>query len=83
MQARRASPRQVMTAIEGYLRDRPGAADSVEGVALWWLREAAVIASLETVREALSELEKLGTVRGQVMLDGRTIYQAAEGWPEH
>jgi hypothetical protein len=76
MQQRQASRLQIMEAIEGYLRDRPEAADSVEGVAHWWLRESGLHASLDEVREALDALERKGAVKSQVMLDGRLIYRA-------
>jgi hypothetical protein len=77
MRQRQASHRQLMAAIESYLKERPGAADSAEGVADWWLRETGLQASLGEVREALESLERKGTVTTQAMVDGRVIYLAA------
>ena len=79
MRLRQASQRQLIAAIESYLKERPDAADSAEGIASWWLVGSGLDASLVEVQEALESLERKGTVTTQVMLDGRLIYLAAAG----
>ncbi len=52
----------VTEAIEAYLTRHPEAADSVEGIARWWLSGDGLDASLEEVRAALGRLIDQGLV---------------------
>ena len=48
--------------IRDYLDTHPNAADSVEGVAKWWLRRQRYEQALENVRKALDYLVRQGLV---------------------
>ena len=45
-----------------YLESNPGAMDSLEGIAEWWLLETRMMAILEEVRNAVDELARAGLV---------------------
>jgi hypothetical protein len=48
--------------IERHLAEKPGAADSAEGIRAWWLPARLRAAPLEHVIEALDRLQKAGVV---------------------
>jgi len=48
--------------VERYLTDHPQAADSVEGIASWWLARQRIHYELEMVRSALEHLRHKGVV---------------------
>ena len=48
--------------VERYLTDHPQAADSVEGIATWWLARQRIHYELELVRRALEHLRHKGVV---------------------
>jgi len=54
--------KRVVEAIARYLDQHPGAADSEEGIAKWWLPTLDVEASSEDVRIALEALSRAGLV---------------------
>ena len=53
---------RVVHAIASYLEEHPGAADSDDGIAKWWLPTMNVKASSEEVRVALEVLMRAGLV---------------------
>jgi hypothetical protein len=53
---------RVVQAIARYLDEHPGAADSDDGIAKWWLPTLNVEASSEEVRVALKVLMRQGLV---------------------
>lgn len=63
-----------MQAIEAYLKQHPEAADSIEGIACWWLRGEI---SVEEVAESLDRLLGKGVIKEWELPDGRTIYVSA------
>ena len=60
-----------------YLHDHPDSADTVEGVAEWWLRRQHVSDTLAIVNEALELLAADGSVQQRRTADGRLIYKLA------
>ena len=54
--------RQVARAIENYLRTHPQAADSLEGIASWWVPRQRIHDELEVVQAALVQLARAGVV---------------------
>ncbi len=66
----------IADAIERYLRTHPDAADSVEGIRLWWLTGDAAGEAPEDVREALERLEAAGIVERRALPGGQVIYGA-------
>ncbi|ALP53826.1 hypothetical protein Tel_12155 [Candidatus Tenderia electrophaga] len=48
--------------IEHYLESHPQAADSLEGIASWWIARQRIRTELEVVRAALEQLSHSGIV---------------------
>ena len=67
--------------IADYLASNPQAADGVEGIMRWWLREPRRGVTHERVRAALALLEARGVVRRRVLQDGHEIYSRAPAGP--
>ena len=65
----------VAAAIRRYLRDHPSAADTLEGVALWWLSGNAGDEWLTNVQRAIEQLVNRGEVVRQTLRDGTVIYE--------
>jgi Fe2+ or Zn2+ uptake regulation protein len=70
--------RALERAVLDYLRTHPHAADSVQGVARWWLGSAGVTASLVDVESVLKGLVARGVLRSVRLVDGTTLYSKAE-----
>jgi hypothetical protein len=60
--------------IEGYLARNTQAADDIEGIMRWWLRDERPGKTVERVRSSLELLENRGVVRRMVLKDGHVIY---------
>ena len=60
--------------IERYLQARPQAADSVEGIAKWWLSRQRFEESYDHVQQALDFLIARGRIRKRMNTDGTNIY---------
>jgi hypothetical protein len=65
-----------MQAIEAYVACHPQAADSVTGIAQWWLAEMATDVPLDNVLSALERLVLQHVLVQTVLADGSTIYRA-------
>ena len=61
-----------------YLKRNPGAGDTMEGIARWWLDQARIEVSVEQVREALEELIDLGVIKTEPLKDGSILFKARE-----
>ncbi len=68
----------IAAAVEAYLSERPNAADSVDGVARWWLPPPLRGAPREQVEAALEMLCARGRLRRRVR-GGTVIYGRAHG----
>lgn len=66
--------REVREAVCRYLRERPDAADTLLGIAQWWLPIAMQDIALDRVRQALTELIVEHEVRCTVLPDGTELY---------
>ena len=66
----------IAEAILRYLGMHPDAADSVDGIADWWMRTMRVETNVEAVEEALRKLHRDGLVARATLPDGRVIYRA-------
>ena len=64
----------IADAIERYLRAHPDAADSVEGIRLWWLTGDGAEESPECVGAALERLEAAGIVDRRTLPGGQVVY---------
>lgn len=68
--------RGVAQEIQRYLMDHPNAADSMEGVASWWLSRQRVHYELELVKSALEYLKREGVVSATPGNgDGNSVYR--------
>lgn len=68
---------QVAQDIERYLVLHPNAADTLEGIARWWLQRQRFIDSLERVNDALEVLIRRGMVKKITSADGNKIYRCS------
>jgi hypothetical protein len=73
-----SDPRAIGQQILAYLSAHPEAADSLEGVASWWLPEVGCSATLEAAQEALALLVAEGRITRIDLADGRTLYQSVD-----
>lgn len=61
-----------------YLREHPEAADSLDGIAAWWLPRSNHGAPTEAVQEALAKLVAERRIACIDLADGRTLYQSVD-----
>ena len=69
--------RELREALFRYLREHPDAADTLVGIAQWWLPAAMRGTSLERLRLVLAELIAANEVRCTVLPDGSELYARA------
>lgn len=65
----------VAATIRQYLLDHPNAADTLEGVARWWLLGDADDAWLREVQLAIEQLVNRREVVCRILRDGTVIYE--------
>lgn len=65
----------VAVSIRRYLLDHPNAADTLEGVARWWLSGDADHEWLSKVQRAIEQLVNRGEMVRQTLRDGTVIYE--------
>lgn len=70
---------EVAEIIKRYLDTYPNAADSIEGIARWWLGRQRFEERLKAVEQALEYLVAKGEVARTVAADGKAIYSRAPG----
>ncbi len=63
--------------ILAYLRAHPNAADSVDGIADWWLSRQRHETGTEAIQEALTELVELGVLETVTLGNGKNLYRLA------
>jgi hypothetical protein len=68
---------RVVQAIARYLEQHPGAADSDDGIAKWWLPTLNVEASSQEVRVALEVLMRAGLVESVRIANQPPIWRAS------
>ena len=57
-----------------YLRRRPMASDSLDGITHWWLVQQAIVNNRKLVEQALAQLTREGKVIEQRMPDAEPVY---------
>jgi hypothetical protein len=62
--------------IAEYIAQHANAADAIEGIMQWWLRDRKLRKTRERVQAALELLEAKGVVVSSVHKDGHVIYAA-------
>lgn len=78
MNASRTEVDEAAAGIRCYLLEHPNAADTLEGVAAWWLSGSTSGPWLATVQAAVDRLVAAGEVVKQTLPDGTTIYQRSK-----
>lgn len=66
----------IRRSILAHLRGAPDAADTLEGIAQWWLPRGAAV-PLEAVEATLEALVREGRLGRRVLPDGTRLYDAA------
>lgn len=73
----------VAAQIQRYFDRHGRAADTVEGIASWWLRDSGSV-PLALVQQALERLVAQGTVIRRITPGGRVVYASAQsGVPDN
>ena len=57
-----------------YLHQRPGASDSLEGIAHWWLVQQAIEKNIDLLEQALEQLANEGKVSKKTNTNSDAIY---------
>ncbi|MBX3599014.1 MAG: hypothetical protein KF863_00215 [Rubrivivax sp.] len=70
----------IVQAVLAYLARHPQAADSLHGVARWWVGDDGRL-GLPLVQQALDRLVVAGELRRQRLADGSVLYARAGTWP--
>ena len=65
--------------ILSYLGRNPGAGDTLEGIAGWWLELERIEVSVDEVEDALDSLMEKGIVKMHKTADGATFYKMNDG----
>lgn len=65
----------VAASVHRYLLDHPNAADTLEGVAQWWLSGDAGHEWLSKVQRAIEQLVSRGEMVRRTLRDGTVIYE--------
>ncbi|WP_029646750.1 hypothetical protein [Methylomicrobium lacus] len=61
--------------ILNYLTEHPDAADTPEGIALWWMKRQRFEVSVKLVSVALEELDRRGLLDKTILADGTFLYR--------
>lgn len=73
------SPPRFANKIRDYLKANPGALDTLEGIARWWIGVKDVNSARGEVEIALQYLEWKGVVYRNTLADGRLVFAADTG----
>jgi len=65
---------KVAAQIKRYIRNRPNAADSLQGIATWWLRQQKIEENFQLVEEAVTLLLAQGVIKKRTLRVGEDLY---------
>jgi hypothetical protein len=65
---------EIAAEVERYLASHPGAADTVEGIARWWLVHARAEVLRPNLESALEQLVARGLLVRRKLPDGNVVY---------
>jgi hypothetical protein len=68
--------KKVAEQISGYLKIHPNAADTVEGIAKWWLPGKRIEISKTMIQRALDQLVSSSVVEINTNLSGHNVYSS-------
>ena len=74
---------QIADEIECYLKNHPNAADTIEGIAKWWLRGEGIEVSSLIVQQALNYLGSKSVVKCNANLSGNKVYSSNKAKAEY
>ena len=77
MASNQSTVRPMAQQILAYLSRHPGAQDTVEGIAGWWLLEEKIWSSLTETQMVLDQLVEAKLVTKRTALDGKCYYRTA------
>lgn len=66
--------RELAKQILSYLQEHPEAADTLEGIAFWWLHSQRIDETVNSIHQALQQLKAEGVVAEQQVPGGKTLY---------
>ena len=69
--------------IECYLKSHPNAADTIEGIAKWWLPGQGIEVSSLIVQQALNYLGSKSVVKCNVNFSGNNVYSSIKAKAEY
>jgi hypothetical protein len=70
--------REIEDAVVSYLRNHPDAADTLEGIVLWWLPLQRYEIGKARIERVLAQLIDAGILRGDQLPGGNKLYSFAE-----
>lgn len=62
--------------IAGYLNNHPNAADTIEGIAQWWLPGKRMEVSITIIQRALNQLVSSSVVEFSTNISGHKVYSS-------
>ena len=74
----KSNPSEICQGILQYLHDHPEAADSLDGIASWWLPQSGHSVTIESVQAALVQLVEEHRIARIDLADGRTLFQSID-----
>jgi len=64
--------------IARYMKDHAHGADTLEGIARWWLTKQRLSETEDKVKEAVDSLHSRGLIEKRVLPDGTILYSPAK-----
>ncbi len=74
--------RKLAAQIKRYIKNRPNAGDSLEGIATWWLRQQRTEDNLQLVEKAVTMLLTQGVIEKRTSPAGKGLYFVSAVKPE-
>jgi len=65
----------IQSEVLAYLKERPGAADTAEGIRQWWLLQRMAKYSQEKVQKALDQLKDAHLLESRVLDSGHEVFR--------
>lgn len=72
---------QIAQKILEYLKQRPQACDTLEGVARWWMMSQQLSEAVEQIQQVLEQLRATGQIKERLGADGRIVYSVCNDAP--
>lgn len=66
--------RELAAQIKRYIKNRPNAGDSLEGIATWWLRQQRIEDNFQLVEKAVTMLLTQGVIEKRISQVGKGLY---------